>query len=127
MLAPVQLLLERDMATGVQHFARPVEPTRENIGLSGVFEVDLGLETNHLISDHTLHHFRQALWLPEFIHRSGFEGYEQETAMLDCIQQRMEELLAQYRKPEGRESQLAQMREVVERARVELPGRKTKA
>jgi trimethylamine:corrinoid methyltransferase-like protein len=127
MLAPVQLLLERDMATGVQHFARPVEPTRENIGLSGVFEVDLGLETNHLISDHTLHHFRRALWLPEFIHRSGFEGYEQETAMLDCIQQRMEELLTQYRKPEGRENQLARMREVVERARVELPGRKTKA
>lgn len=119
-LAPVQLLLERDLGLGVQHLARQVDPTPDNIGMSDILEVDLGLHTNHMVSEHTLHHFRRALWLPEFIHRSGFEGAGQETKMLDRIQARMEERLSQYRKPEGRQQQLAEMRKVVERARSEL-------
>ena len=42
--------------------------------------------------------------------------------MLDRAQDRIRNLLERYRKPEGREDQLAGMRAVVERARRELMG-----
>ncbi len=119
-LAPVQLMLERDLGLGVRNFEREVDPTPENIAMPSIVEVDLGLRTNHVISEHTLKHFRSALWLPELIERSGFEGPEQEQRMLDKPQAKVNELLAQYEKPEGREEQLAEMRKVVERARTEL-------
>jgi len=121
-LAPVQLMLERDLGLGVRNLEREVDPTPENIAMPSIVEVDLGLHTNHVISEHTLKHFRSALWLPEFIERSGFEGPEQEQRMLDKAQAKVNELLAQYEKPEGREEQLAEMRKVVERARTELVG-----
>jgi len=75
-----------------------------------------------LRTEHTLNNFRSALWLPEFIERSGCEGFEQEQRMLDKAQGEVNELLAQYERPEGREEQLAEMRKVVERARTELVG-----
>ncbi len=119
-LAPVQLMLERDLSVGVQQLAREVAPTADNIGMPGILEVDLGLQMDHLRSDHTLRHFRSALWLPEFIERAGYEGPDQDREMLDKAQAKMTALLAEYEKPEGREEQLAEMRKVVERARKEL-------
>ncbi len=119
-LAPVQLMLERDL--GVGHFGREIDPTPENIAMPSIVEVDLGLKLDHLRTEHTLNNFRSTLWLPEFIERSGFEGPEQERRMLDQAQAKVNELLSQYEKPQGREEQLAEMRKVVERAREELVG-----
>ena len=119
-LAPVQLLLERDLSVGVQQLAREVAPTPENIGMPGIVEVDLGLQMDHLRSEHTLKHFRSALWLPEFIARAGYEGAEQDQEVLDKAQAQVNALLAEYERPRGREDQLAEMRKVVERASREL-------
>ncbi|MFQ6098391.1 MAG: trimethylamine methyltransferase family protein, partial [Armatimonadota bacterium] len=121
-LAPVQMLLERDLADGVGNFARGLDPTEDNVGLSSILEVGIGLETNHLQTQHTLEHFRSCLWLPEFIERSGWTGWKDEQAMLDRIQGRVNALLADYVKPEGREDALAEMRGIVERAARDLLG-----
>lgn len=115
-LAPVQLLLERDFAAGLTLHAQEVVPDPERIALPAIAEVDLGLEANFLQSEHTFQHFRQSAWLPELFPRAGWTGAADEEAVLDRAQARFEDLLGEYRKPEGREGQLAAMRRVLERA-----------
>jgi len=120
-LCPVQLLVEHDFVEGVRHLARPIEPSTEAVGAEWIEYVQQGLEHNHLATPHTLAHFR-SLWLPAYIDRKGWNGAASDRAMLDRAQGRVVELLAEYRQPEGREDQLARLREVVERARPQLVG-----
>lgn len=110
-------LLERELGLGVKNFAREVEPTEEKVSLGTILEVDLGFGRSHLETEHTLRHF---LWLPEIIDRSGWDGPEWEEKSLRRAHDRVEELLAQYRKPEVDEEKLRRMREVVERAKREM-------
>ena len=119
-LAPVQLLIERDLSEGAGLLAGALDVSDEAIGLDSVFEVGIGLDLNHLQTDHTLRHFRSSLWLPALIDRSGYAGPESDREALGKAQQQFDGLLAQYEKPEGREEQLAAMRQVVDRARGEL-------
>jgi len=115
-LCPVQLLIERDMALGHHHLAGMPIPTLDRLGLAGTLETDLGFVQNHLASAHTLEHFRD-LWTPALLDRRGWRGAASDREMLDKAQGQINELLAAYRKPPGREDQLARMRAVVERAR----------
>jgi trimethylamine--corrinoid protein Co-methyltransferase len=119
-MAPVQLMLERDFSQGAGSFARKVDPTRSMIGMDAICEVGLCLDQNHLMTEHTVEHFRSSLWLPRLIERGGWRGAEGDKAMLDKAQAQIDDMLSQYRKPEGREDQLAKMRAVVERAKQKL-------
>ena len=119
-LSPAELLIERDLSSGVGNLARTVSATEANIALDTILEVGHGPKTSYLMADHTLRNYRQNLWLPEFIDRSGWKGAASDEAMVAKARQKTRELLAEYRKPEGREDQLAAMRAVVERARTEL-------
>jgi trimethylamine:corrinoid methyltransferase-like protein len=119
-LCPAQLLLERDLGVGVNHFGKSIEPTDDNISLSTILDVGIGLEKSHLEAEHTLRHFSSSLWLPELIDRSGWNGFAKEEELLRKSQARVNELITQYRKPEVDEEKLARMREVGERARKEL-------
>lgn len=119
-ICPVQMLLERDLGLGVQNYGRTVEVTPQTLGLDTIMEVGIGLRGSYLETEHTLRHFRQSLWLPQFIDRSGWRGFEQEEALLGKIQQRVNELIAAYEKPQVDPDKLARMREVVERARRQL-------
>jgi trimethylamine--corrinoid protein Co-methyltransferase len=119
-ISPVQLLLDRDMAMGVARLGRAVDPSEENIGLEAIREIGLGLQSSHLQTEHLLRHYRQALWMPELIDRAGWAGAEHEKRILDKAHARFRACLAEYRKPEGRDDQLAAMRQVVDRARREL-------
>ncbi|MCX7598140.1 MAG: trimethylamine methyltransferase family protein [Armatimonadetes bacterium] len=121
-LSPVQLLLDRDFATALSHLGRPMNPTAEHLALDTIEQVGVGLDTNYLEAEHTLRHFRAALWLPEILDRSGWRGMETEEAVMEKALGKFHALLAEYRKPEGREEQLAAMRGVLERAHKELPG-----
>lgn len=121
-LAPVQMMIERDFAAAMGQYAHEITPTPANLALPTIFEVDLGLHTNFLQSTHTLEHFREALWLPGLVDRSGWAGPQQDEALLDRAQLKVEQALDQYRKPEGREDKLAQMRAIMERAGKELAG-----
>jgi trimethylamine:corrinoid methyltransferase-like protein len=120
-LCPVQLLVERDLADGIAHLGSPIEPSTETVGAEWIEMVQQGLECNHMTTPHTLDHFR-SLWLPTYVDRRGWNGARSDREMLDRAQGKVTELLAEYRKPEGREDQLAKMREVVERARKKLVG-----
>ncbi len=121
-LAPVQIMLERDLGVGVRNFGRHIEPTAEKIALPTIRDVGLGLERNYLETEHTLDNFRESLWLPRFIDRSGWDGPENEEQVLQKAQAKVDSLGGEYVKPEGREDKLAAMRAVVERARKQLLG-----
>lgn len=120
--SPVQLLLDREIAAAMQHYGRGIDPTPENIALPTITEVGVGLDTNYLEAEHTLRNFRSCLWLPRLIDRAGWTGCEGEKAACERALGKVKELLAAYRKPEGREDQVAAMREVVARARRALLG-----
>ena len=119
-LSPVQLLIERDMAKGIQQFARTVDASPEQIALDEILDVDLGIGKSHMMTEHTLRHFRQCMWLPELIDRAGWGGPDAEAAILAKARARFQDLLGQYQKPQVDPDKLAAMRQVVERARKEL-------
>ena len=121
-LSPVQLLLERELGLGVQLLSRQVDVTPETIGLDTIVEVGFGLHRSYVDRDHTLMHFREDNWLPPITDRSGYTGPEQEEAVLTRLQEKVDELIASYQKPEVDPDRLARMRKVVERARKELVG-----
>jgi len=119
-LSDVQLVLERDMGLGLNQFARPIEPSEENVALSTIEDVRIGLGANYLQSEHTALNFRRSLWLPELLDRTGWDGFEKEAQVLARARQKSRSLIEGYVKPEGREEKLAAMRAVVERAKDEL-------
>lgn len=119
-MSPVQLLLDREMSAALAHMKTPVEVSADAIGLDTILEVGHAEETNYLETNHTLEHFRSALWLPELLSRLGWEGPESEAQAIERGQARVDELVASYEKPDFDEGKLAAMREVVERARKEL-------
>ena len=119
-LSPVQLLLERELGLGVQLYSKPLDVSAETIALDTIVEVGFGIGNSYLTKDHTLNHFRDDTWVPAILDRSGYAGPEWEQGILDRFQDKVDELIASHRKPEGRDDQLRRMREVVERARREL-------
>ncbi|HUT35875.1 MAG TPA: trimethylamine methyltransferase family protein [Planctomycetota bacterium] len=119
-ISPVQLLIERDFTLGARHFARAVEVTPELLALEEIAAVGLGLDTSHLGTDHTLRHFRDSLWLPALLERSGWAGAEYEAKILAKAKAQLNELRAAYRKPEVDPDNLAKMRAIIEKARREL-------
>jgi trimethylamine:corrinoid methyltransferase-like protein len=121
-LSPIQLMLDREFATAMGCLERPIDVTPERIGVDAIAEVGVGLQTSYLETEHTLRHFREQLWLPTILERAGYGGPEHDQRVVARARAQIDELLASYRKPEGREDQLAAMRAVMERARRELLG-----
>ncbi|MGQ9554167.1 MAG: trimethylamine methyltransferase family protein [Anaerolineae bacterium] len=119
-ISPVQLLLDREMGIALQSLGQPVEVTPETIAMDTILEVGFGLESNYLVSEHTLRHYRDSLWLPQLISRTGWNGFAEEEALLEKARAKVESLIATYRKPEADPGKLARLRQVVERARREL-------
>ena len=119
-ISGTQFLLDREMADVLKHLEGPIDVSDETIGLDTILEVGHAENTNYMATEHTLRHFRSALWLPELLERTGWMGPESEERALDRARARRRELLATYEKPELDEDKLARLRAVVERARREL-------
>lgn len=119
-LCPVQLLLERELGTGVQFLGRSIEVTPDTICMDSILEVGSGLSRSHLDTESTLRHWRQHAWCPELLDRTGWNGPESDAATLQKMQGRLRELVAAYERPEVTDDQLRQMRAVVDQASREL-------
>jgi len=119
-LSAVQLLIERDLTLGVRHYARTVEASPELLGIEEILDVGLGIEKNHLGTDHTVRHFRDSLWLPGLLDRTGLAGFGYEETILAKAQQQAIALVASYCRPAVEPDRLEAVRRVVERARREL-------
>ncbi len=116
----VQLLLDREMTTGLESLMRPVVVDDETIALDTIIEVGFGLETNYLSTGHTLRHYRANTWMPPFTNRSGYQGCQSDEEAMAKAKAKVKEMLAQYVKPEKDPAMLAELRRIVDRARKEL-------
>jgi trimethylamine:corrinoid methyltransferase-like protein len=118
-LSAVQLLLDREFGLGVQHFGRPIVPTEERMALAEILEVGCG-RSSHVMTDHTARWFRQSLWLPRLLARTGWTGAVDETALLALCRAEAHRLIAEARPPEGREDLLPKLRAIADRAETDL-------
>lgn len=119
-MSPVQLLLERDLASGVKIYGNQIEVTPQTIALDTIFEIGFGLNRNYLQARHTLSNFRKCLWLPELIDRAGWNGYDDEERILERTQKKVNDLISEYSKPDVDGNKLSKMREIAKRAQREL-------
>jgi trimethylamine:corrinoid methyltransferase-like protein len=119
-LSDVQLLLDRQMGLGVRHYAREVTASEDMISLPTILDVGFGEKASHVTTDHTALNFRASLWLPNLMERTGWTGHEDEQELLQRLRNEGRSLIAAAPKPEGREDALADMREIVKKARAEL-------
>lgn len=121
-ISAAQLMIERDLAEGANLLGAEIEVTPDTLALDAILEVGIGIEKNHLETEHTLQHFRRELWSPRLIDRSGWNGSGSDDSLLERARLKVEELIAAYRKPDVDPDALHRMRQVIERARVELLG-----
>ena len=121
-LCAVQLLLEREFTTGLHFLGQDIDVSEETLAMDTILEVGQGLTKSYIDRKHTLRHFRDSLWGPRIMDRSGWQGAEQEEAVLGRLQAQADDLLASYEKPEVDPAKLVEMREVVGRAERELLG-----
>jgi len=119
-LSDVQLLLERELAGGLRHLCGSISATEDNVAPDTIREVGIGEALSYFQSDHTAARFRDSLWLPNFIDRTGWDGFEKEEQMLRRLREKSRALIAEHKKPEGREDKLAAARAVLERAKKDL-------
>ncbi|MEW6358210.1 MAG: trimethylamine methyltransferase family protein [Planctomycetota bacterium] len=119
-ISPVQFLLDCEMSKALEHLNSPIEVNEETIGLDAILDVGHAEKTNYMEAEHTVKHFRSATWLPELLDRNGWIGPESEERVLKRAQERVNDLVASYEKPDVDEDMLNKLRAVVERARKEL-------
>lgn len=119
-ISPVQLLLEREIGLSVGFLGRRVDVNPETIAIDTILDVGVGLEKSYLETEHTLQHYRESLWIPDLLDRSGWNGADNEAKLLERMRRKVGDLLSTYQKPSVDPDKLAAMREVVDRARREL-------
>jgi trimethylamine:corrinoid methyltransferase-like protein len=121
-MSGIQLLLDREYSVAIGRLAQAFDPSPANLALDTITDVGIGLETNHLQSEHTLRNFRRCLWLPELLDRSGWNGAAEEAKVIERTRAKLRDLLGRYVKPDDREDRLAAMRQVYARAEKALLG-----
>lgn len=119
-MSDVQLLLDREMSLALKHLQGPIDVSDESIGLETILEVAHAKENRYIESEHTLRNFRSALWIPELLERTGWCGPQTEERVCNRAQQKVNELIASYKKPKFDPDKLARLRQVVEKAKKNL-------
>ena len=117
-ISPVQLLLDREIAKGLKFLEHPLI-TEDTIGLEAILDVGYGIDKNYLEAEHTIRHFRNCLWEPEFFDRRGWDRGSEEK-VLNKANEKVKQLLSEYKKPEVDSDKISRVRQVIERARKKL-------
>jgi trimethylamine--corrinoid protein Co-methyltransferase len=123
--SPVQFMLDHDCGRYLGQFARGVEFGEDDLALDSILDVGLGLKQSHMMSDHTLAHWR-SLFTPTLLDRSCWRGDEEEAAseerLLAAAWEQFRAVRQQYEPAAVEASKLRAIREVVNRAWQELCG-----
>jgi trimethylamine--corrinoid protein Co-methyltransferase len=119
-LSPEQLLIERDVSESVRRLFAPIEVTAETLALEAILDVGQGLVKTHLTTDHTLLHYRQALWSPiyhDLVPRPDCRvDFAHDRRVVALAHAQYLEVLSRYRPPTVQTGTLKAVRAVVERA-----------
>jgi hypothetical protein len=91
------------------------------MALAEILEVGCGT-SSHLMTDHTARWFRQSLWLPRLLTRTGWTGAGDEAALLARCRAEARRLVAEARPPEGRKDLLPRLGAIADRGKADLLG-----
>jgi trimethylamine--corrinoid protein Co-methyltransferase len=123
-LSPEQLLIEREVTQHIQRLANPLDVSDEALALDAIREATSSVGQTFINTEHTLHHFRAALWHPGLLNRGVWQSFAVNAAtereIVDRAHEMVEEKVAQYVPPPVGEDKLKAIRKVVERARRKL-------
>ena len=119
--SPVQLILDKELGLFLWAMETGVEVNADTIALDAIESVASGIGQTHMASEHTLRHFRQALWFPRFLDRSVWQGEAVESQadrrLIEKAGKEFREVLTRYCKPDVDSDMLRRVRAVVDRAR----------
>ncbi len=119
--SPVQYLLDVEMDQALGHLYKGLEVTEEEVALDTIFEATAEYGSSFIGLEHTAHHLRGELWLPQFMDRAANYppgGEDLERQVVARANQRWKELVASYQ-PVSR-PELGAIEEVVAKAKKEL-------
>ncbi|NLC57090.1 MAG: hypothetical protein GX774_09655 [Armatimonadetes bacterium] len=123
-LSPEQLLIEREVTEHVRRLAQPLSVSPETLALEAIEEVGFGAQTTYLNCEHTLRHFREALWHPRLLDRTVWHEFaaeaQGETKLVERAHQQFQELLAAYQPPQPDPEKLKAIRAVIDQAKRNL-------
>ncbi len=105
-----QLVMDNEMVDYARHYERGFTVGEDDIALDLIHEVGPG--GSFLNTDHTMKHFRAALFHPSILNRDAWDGTRQ--PLHHVAHQRVMELLAVDREPKITEAQSAELRAIEE-------------
>jgi trimethylamine:corrinoid methyltransferase-like protein len=81
-MSAVQFMLDREMTIGLESLGQPLDTSADSIGVDTILETGFGLTSSHQSTAHTLSDFRDSLWNPRIMERTGWHGWAgEETAV----------------------------------------------
>ncbi|MBM4079405.1 MAG: hypothetical protein FJ278_06870 [Planctomycetes bacterium] len=121
--SPEQAMIDLDLCRGLWDFYRGIEINSDTLALDEIEQVGLGEGKTFMDTDHTFKHFRHALWMPKLLDvsmwRDGEEA-DRERRMLAKANRQWKQLLADWQPPKVNQALVAEVHEVVERAKREI-------
>ena len=124
--SPVQLILDKELGSFLWAMEAGIEVSPDTLALETIESVASGIGQSHVATEHTLHHFREALWFPTLLDRRVWqgEGWEAEAdrRLIEKAAQRFRDILSLYKPPEVDRDMLRRVRAVIDRARRDLLG-----
>ena len=120
--SPVQFMLDLDVDRSLWQFDRGVSITDETLGLDSILEAGIRSGGSYLASDHTMRHFREAMWYPRLFDRrtDTAQGGGDEAGILRRAEEAWRDAVASYRQPEIAPEKAKALQSVLDRARLEL-------
>jgi trimethylamine:corrinoid methyltransferase-like protein len=117
-ISPVQLLLDIEFSKGLKFLEKPVV-SKDTLGIEAILEIGFGKKKNFMSHDHTIKNMKESSWTPKYFTREGW-SIEIEEKIIKNALERVKEIKATYKKPEGREDKVEKVRKVIEKAKKEF-------
>ena len=124
-LSPEQAMIDLDLNRGLWEFYRGIQINDDTLALDEIDTVGIGAGKTYMDTDHTFAHFREALWMPKLLDVSMWhdgEEADRERQMLKKANKQWKDYLANWKQPDVNEDLVAEIHEVVERAKREIVG-----
>ena len=118
-----QAMIDLDLGRGLYDFCKGIQINDDTLALDQIDSVGIGHGRTFVNTDHTLNHFRDALWMPSLLDTSMWHDNheaEPEQRILEKANRQWKAHLESYTPPQVNADLLAEMTAVVERAEREL-------
>jgi trimethylamine:corrinoid methyltransferase-like protein len=122
--SPTQQVIDLELNREIAQLARGMEVSDDTLGLDEIERFALDASQSFMAMDHTLRHWREALWSPILMDRTAYrdpaEEIRKERQIVERAEARWREALARYEPPALDQGKLRAAEEVAARAKRDL-------